>query len=120
LSGLPATPPAAAQPDVERVDACRGEIADCDVANVGMQVAVEDGSRLANGGWRPSEFGDGEPSFEEFAHRRSDADRAGRSNTRNHRSKLMLSVGASSSDGRGSVDPSARVGVGCDEHAEFP
>lgn len=97
--------------NIESVDRRWGDVADSDVAEMWVEVAVQNGAGLADRGRRPTGLDDREPCLKEFAHRRPETDRTGRADTRDHHCEFAFSVLARAATGGGAVDATARVRV---------
>lgn len=104
---------------IDSVDRCRGDAADSDVAEMWVEVTVEDRTGLTDRGWRPTRLGDREACFEKLAHRRPEADRAGRTDAGDQYRKLAFSVPTRAVTGGGAVDATAGVRVRSDEDSQL-
>jgi hypothetical protein len=109
---------------IDSVDRREGDVAGSDVAEMWVEVTVENRAGLMDRGWRPTRLGDREPGFEQLAHRRPEADRAGRTDAGDHQFEFEFEfafrVLARSATGRGAVDATPSVRVRSDKDSQLP
>jgi hypothetical protein len=94
---------------VEGVHHHRSEVADQDVAETGLEMALDDGMQISDRRGRPARASSSEPQVEQLPHRRAGAH--GRSNVCMGREGLELSEGVSSVAVACSRQPAALPGA---------